>query len=284
MRKIFQAATLSLVLAFSLYGVAFGADITGANPCGTESAPVNEISPVQVGVDSVTGAASYDWYVDGAFNRNDPKSSTQLDFGTKGKHFWYVLAKDSGDTTLGVSGFCYVDITEICPIGTVCIPNPLQVNTFFDLLTIAENVLFTFALILSPIMVLYAAFLLVAGGDNPQNRTKAINILIWTVVGFLVILFSKGAVLILQSIFPSSGFASPGSIFTEVENVTNWIFTILLVASVFSALLAAFQFITSGQDPKQVAGAKDKILYAAVGIVIALFAKAVPVILQNIIK
>ena len=70
---------------------------------------------------------------------------------------------------------------------------------------------------------------------------------------------------------------------TIIGLLTNWLFVILSVTAVIFIVLAAFQFITSGGNPEAIGEARRKLLYAAIGIVIALVARAIPFVLASII-
>lgn len=62
--------------------------------------------------------------------------------------------------------------------------------------------------------------------------------------------------------------------------VTNVVFTALIVFAIIYIILAAFQFVTAGGDPAAVLQARSKLIYAAVGIIVALLARAIPVVLS----
>ena len=68
-----------------------------------------------------------------------------------------------------------------------------------------------------------------------------------------------------------------------VEGITDWVFVILLVVAVIFILLAALQFISSGGDATQRTEAKDKLLWAAVGIVVALLSRGIPFVIRNVV-
>jgi hypothetical protein len=65
-------------------------------------------------------------------------------------------------------------------------------------------------------------------------------------------------------------------ILNTVYTFTDWAFFILLAIAVFYIILAGIKFVTSGDNPDEVAKARSMILYAAVGIGVALLARAVP--------
>ncbi|MFA6136187.1 MAG: pilin [Candidatus Paceibacterota bacterium] len=57
------------------------------------------------------------------------------------------------------------------------------------------------------------------------------------------------------------------AIFTKI---VQWVYTILFIVAVLFILIAAFYFITSSGDDTKVKKAKSMLLYAVIGIVVAL--------------
>lgn len=80
-----------------------------------------------------------------------------------------------------------------------------------------------------------------------------------------------------------SGQKSVGGVLQVICNAIGWAFTILLVATVIIVLYAAFKYLTAGGDPEKVKGASHLLIYAAVAIVVAFFAKAFPYIVGGIL-
>ncbi|MFH1584784.1 MAG: hypothetical protein ABIB12_01510 [Patescibacteria group bacterium] len=87
---------------------------------------------------------------------------------------------------------------------------------------------------------------------------------------------------------PTTG--TPVSIVTDaeglvstIESIVNWVFTILIIAAVFMVLIAAFQFVTAGGSADTISSARQKLLMAVVGILLAFFAQAIPIVLKNIL-
>lgn len=89
-----------------------------------------------------------------------------------------------------------------CPPGTapgsVCIGNPLKAATFADLIDGIINFLFTISFAIVPIMVIVGGFMFVTGGGDPKKITQGKQLLLWTAVGFIVILISKGLVAVIR--------------------------------------------------------------------------------------
>mgnify|MGYP001584499984 CR=1 FL=1 len=86
------------------------------------------------------------------------------------------------------------------PTGKTCICNPLQSTSFTGVVDKILNILFFIAIAIAPVMIIMAGFGLLTGGGNPENVTKARQMLVWTAVGFGIILLSKGIVMILRNI------------------------------------------------------------------------------------
>jgi fumarate reductase subunit D len=99
------------------------------------------------------------------------------------------------------------------------------------------------------------------------------------VLGLLVPLMVAQAV---TPIAPPEGITTVES-FTDrtVCAALNWLYTLALIVAVIFILLAAFKYITAGGDPEQVKSAGRSLLYAVVGIAVALLANGVPGIVNS---
>lgn len=81
--------------------------------------------------------------------------------------------------------------------GTTIIKNPLKTDSLVEIIDNIINIIFTIALAVAPLMIIYGGFLFVTGGGNPDQITKGRKVLMWTVVGLIVIILSKGLVAVL---------------------------------------------------------------------------------------
>jgi len=61
------------------------------------------------------------------------------------------------------------------------------------------------------------------------------------------------------------------------------IFVFLLAIAVIMIIMGAFSFVTAGGDPEKTMKARNYIMYAAIGIAVALLAKAVPAMVKMIV-
>jgi hypothetical protein len=69
-----------------------------------------------------------------------------------------------------------------------------------------------------------------------------------------------------------------------VNTIAKWIYTIILVLSVIMILMAAFNYLTAGGDQAKVKKASQMLIYAVVGIVVAILAFSISSIVTGIVK
>jgi hypothetical protein len=72
-------------------------------------------------------------------------------------------------------------------------------------------------------------------------------------------------------------------LFNTVYNVTNWAFLFIIIAASLMIILAASDYLRSQGDVEKVKSANQKIVMAAVAIVVGFFARALPGIVLSII-
>ena len=80
-----------------------------------------------------------------------------------------------------------------------------------------------------------------------------------------------------------SGVVAPGSVLNNVSQVptlactiVDWLFWALIVFAVIMVLLAAYGYVSSGGDPDKTKAASQKLLYAAIAVVVAIIAVGFP--------
>ena len=86
---------------------------------------------------------------------------------------------------------------------------------------------------------------------------------------------------------PSSGTLLPlrsTNVINVLENVVDWLFTVLLIFAAIFIVIAGFQFVTAQGDPEKVKKARDMILYAIIGIVVALLARGIIYFAETIVR
>jgi len=81
---------------------------------------------------------------------------------------------------------------------TIC--NPLQACDFTELINNIIGFIFTIAVTLAPLMIIIGAFYILTAGASPQRVEAGKNIILYTLIGFTVILLSRALVYTIQNI------------------------------------------------------------------------------------
>ena len=84
--------------------------------------------------------------------------------------------------------------------GIVEIDNPLATEDFEVIIDNIINFIFNIAVVLAPLMIIIAGFLFVTAGGNLEQIKRAKNIIIWTSVGFFVILLARGIMGVIMNL------------------------------------------------------------------------------------
>lgn len=68
-----------------------------------------------------------------------------------------------------------------------------------------------------------------------------------------------------------------------VANIADWIFNIFLIVALIFVVLAAAQFVTRAGNPEALNQARRKLIWAAVGIGVALLARGFEIVLRDLL-
>jgi len=69
---------------------------------------------------------------------------------------------------------------------------------------------------------------------------------------------------------------------TVLENVTNYLFGILLVIAAIFIIIAGFYFVTAAGEPDKTKKARDFVLYALIGVLVGFAAKGLVTLVRTI--
>ena len=69
---------------------------------------------------------------------------------------------------------------------------------------------------------------------------------------------------------------------STIYRITDWIFFIVIALVVIFVLIGAFMFVTAGGSAEKTLSARNYLIYAAIGMLVALLAKAIPVIVKSL--
>jgi len=78
------------------------------------------------------------------------------------------------------------------------IPNPLDYESLEEFVDHIITFLFYVSLFLVPLMVLIGAFYFLTAGGDPKRIKTGQNIILYTVIGFGIILFAKGIIALIK--------------------------------------------------------------------------------------
>ena len=69
-----------------------------------------------------------------------------------------------------------------------------------------------------------------------------------------------------------------------IYTVTDWIFAGVVALVVIFVLIGAFNLLTAAGSPEKVKSGRDFIIYASIGMIVAILAKAIPAIVKAILR
>lgn len=78
--------------------------------------------------------------------------------------------------------------------------------------------------------------------------------------------------------------SGPSDIGSVIKTITNTLMTVVGIAAVIMLIIGGLMYIFSGGNPEQTKRAKDTILYAIIGIIIAILSYAIVNFVVGIIK
>lgn len=80
------------------------------------------------------------------------------------------------------------------------IENPLQANSFEELIGKIIDFLVKVGIIIAPIFIIFAGFLFLTAGGDPNKLNTAKNLILWTLIGIAILLVGKGFISIIEQI------------------------------------------------------------------------------------
>ena len=89
---------------------------------------------------------------------------------------------------------------RVLAVEPIVIENPLESESFEELLNTIVTFISWIAIAIAPIMIMIAAFYLLTAGGDPKRIDTARRIILWTVIGLAIILFAKGLISVLKQI------------------------------------------------------------------------------------
>ncbi len=82
---------------------------------------------------------------------------------------------------------------------------------------------------------------------------------------------------------PAPRFQTYGGAISLIEKAANWLLYVVIALAVIFIIYAGFLYLTSGGDEKKTETAKKYIIYAIIGIAIALLARGIVLLVRNFV-
>ena len=89
-------------------------------------------------------------------------------------------------------------VLPLLVLAQITISNPLEAESFGDFIDNVITFLFQIAFAIFPLMIVIAGLFMVTAAGNPKRVETAKNIILYTVIGFIIILLAKGFVELLE--------------------------------------------------------------------------------------
>lgn len=101
---------------------------------------------------------------------------------------------------------------------------------------------------------------------------------------FITLSLISSLPLICFAVSFTGGVVLPSDLGDALDNLFNFVFGFLLAMAVIFIMLAAYNFVTGGGDPQKVETARNQILWAVIGLLLAGLAKALAISVANILS
>jgi len=84
--------------------------------------------------------------------------------------------------------------------GQITIPNPLEYETLQELVDKLIDFIFAVAIAITPLVLIYAGFLFLTAGGDPQKVNQAKSLIFWALIGLTIVILAKGLIKVLQDV------------------------------------------------------------------------------------
>jgi len=85
-------------------------------------------------------------------------------------------------------------------VSAVEFQNPLEYETFGELIDAIIQFIFYIAVVVAPLMVIIGAFYLLTAGGDPKKIGTGKNIIVYTMIGLAIVMLARGLIAMIESI------------------------------------------------------------------------------------
>lgn len=173
---------------------------------------------------------------------------------------------------------------------TFSLTNPLTANNLIDLLHTIINGLIRLSIPIAVILIIWAGVLYMTATGKPEQLKTATRALIWVILGFGILLIASGIVAIIQDFLgvtgPTVGPTPMGpstleALLAVLRDISGWLFSFAIIAGVAIIITAGLVYLFSGGSPERAGRALRVLLYAVIGVAVAVLAWSIINIIAN---
>ncbi len=85
-------------------------------------------------------------------------------------------------------------------VSAVEFQNPLEYETFGELIDAIIDFIFYIAVVVAPLMIIIGAFYLLTAAGDPKKIGTGKNIIIYTLIGLAIVMLARGLLAMIESI------------------------------------------------------------------------------------
>ncbi len=174
---------------------------------------------------------------------------------------------------------------------TFSLTNPLTADNLIALLYTIINGLIRLSIPIAVILIIWAAVLYMTATGKPEQLKTATRALIWVILGFGILLIASGIVAIIQDFLGVSGPMVSGqapmgpstleALLEVLRDISGWLFSFAIIAGIAIIITAGLVYMFSGGSPERASRALRILLYAIIGVAIAVLAWSIINIVAN---
>ena len=163
----------------------------------------------------------------------------------------------------------------------ITITNPLTPGniSYEEMLARVLSWIFGFALAIAVLMLIIGGYMMVVSGGDPQRFSTGRKVIVYALSGLAIVAVSRGIIALVEQILPQGVTAETGLV-----NIINYAFGFLIAVSVLMFIIAAFLFVTGGGNPEQIKSARRWLIYAAIGLAVAVISRGLVALVLLIVS
>jgi len=123
--------------------------------------------------------------------------------------------------------------------------------------------------VLAVVFIIVGGLRYAASGGNAAGVTQAKNTITYAILGLILAILAYAITQFVVQVIDGSSWDD------FRDSVINTLIFAVGIISTITIVVAGIRYVTSSGDPARIKGAKDAILYAVIGLVIAIMAYAI---------